>query len=162
MISKLLAIIRDIALCYVLFLLVQIALKDTTTYISEHKQSLIHELDRDFIDHLYTTQRQLHTLEEHPLCNDTFAATIAELKSKLTSIEEQYKKNSPGLALLGPIGTTAIITKEEQLEKKLLVVINDIGHIVHNLANTQEPFEPATTIHTALKINKQNIKSLVI
>src|SRR5260221_11655244 len=104
----------------------QIALHDVKTYISEHKQSIIHELDRTFIDYVYTAQRQLHILEQQPQSTGSIT-TITEIKNKIATIEEQYKKNSPGLALLGPIGTTAIVMKEEQLQKKLLVAINDMG-----------------------------------
>jgi len=161
MIGKLLATIRDIALFCLLMALVQIALKDTTSYILEHKKSLIHELDRDFIDQLYTAQRQLHVLEEHPIHADTFATTIADLKSRLSTIEEQYKKNSPGLALLGPIGTAAIITKEEQLMKKLLVVVNDLGNMLHQISQHEAEFQPALNVSNALKNNKQLIKTLI-
>jgi len=162
MIGKLLSVIRDIALFYILLILLNVALKDTVSYVLEHKQSLIHELDRHFIDYLYTAQRHLHILEEHPVYADTYVTTIADLKNRLTTIEEQYKKNSPGLALLGPIGTASIVTKEEQLQKKLLLVMNDIGNILHHITNSQEEFEPSTTIHAALQTNKLAIKSLVL
>jgi hypothetical protein len=158
MIGKLIAIIRDMALFCLLLMLIQIAFQDTKSYILEHKKSIIHELDRNFIDQLYTAQRQLHILEEHPLYADTFETTIIDLKSRLSTIEEQYKKNSPGLALLGPIGTAAIVTKEEKLLKKLLVVVNDIGNILHQIANDTTEFEPAITVNNGLKYNKNRIK----
>jgi len=161
MISKLLAVIRDIALFCALLMLIQVAFNDTKSYILEHKQSMIHELDRNFIDQLYTAQRQLHILEEHPIYSDTFSATILDLKSRLSTIEEQYKKNSPGLALLGPIGTTAIVTKEEQLLKKLLIVVNDIGNILHQISNSTEIFQQAATIQNALNTNKKLMPLLI-
>jgi hypothetical protein len=161
MIGKLLATTRDLILFFLLMALIQIALKDTKSYILEHKKSLIHELDRNFIDQLYTAQRQLHSLEEHPIHADTFATTIADLKSRLSTIEEQYKKNSPGLALLGPIGTAAIVTKEEQLMKKLLTVVNDLGNMLHQTAQHEVEFQPALTVSNALKNNKQLMKLLV-
>jgi len=155
MVGKLLRIIRDIALFCALLMLIQIALNDTKSYILEHKQSMIHELDRNFIDQLYTAQRQLHILEEHPIYADTFAATILDLKSRLSTIEEQYKKNSPGLALLGPIGTASIIAKEELLLKKLLMITNDIGNILHQISNNPHAFQPASTPQIALNANKK-------
>src|SRR5580693_4337512 len=105
MIMKLLAAIRDIALFCILLALIQIALNDTKSYILEHRESMIHELDRTFIDQLYTAQRQVHILAEHPTLSDVFGNTITDIKTRLATIEEQYKKNSPELALLGPIGT---------------------------------------------------------
>src|SRR5580704_1905670 len=98
MLGKLIGIMRDMFLFCVLIALVQIALEHNTAFLAEHKQSLIHELDRDFIDYIYTAQRQLHTLEEHPDYGVTHAHHITDLKSRLHTIEEQYKKNSPGLA----------------------------------------------------------------
>src|SRR5579872_4779293 len=150
MIIKLLAAIRDIALFCLLLALVQIVIKDTTSYISEHKHSMIHELDRSFIDQLYSTQRQLHMLQEHPAISDTFLTTLADIKKRLTTIEEQYKKNSPGLALLGPIGTAAIVTKEEQLAKKLLITVNDIGNLLNQISSRTQEFTPAITIDHGL------------
>ncbi len=144
-----------------LVMLVKIAFNDTKSYIQEHKNSIIHELDRNFIDQLSTAQRQLHILEEHPVYADKFYATIINLKSKLATIDEQYKKNSPGLMLLGPIGTTAIVTKEEQLLKKLLNVVNDLGSILHSISNDSVEFKPAHTIQTALTTNKKLIKEFL-
>jgi len=161
MIVKLLATIRDLALLCLLLLLIQNVLKDTKSYILEHKQSIIHELDRTFLDHIYTAQRQLHALEEHPECNDTFASTIFDLKTQLSTIEEQYKKNSPSLALLGPIGSAAIVIKEEQLLKKLLIITNNIGNILHQISHKEIEFQPALTVHNSLQNNKQYMKILV-
>ena len=161
MIGKLIATLRDIALFALLLLLINIALQDTKSYILEHKQSIIHELDRNFLDHIYTAQRQLHALEEHSEYSDTFASTIVDLKTQLSTIEEQYKKNSPSLILLGPIGTAAIVIKEEQLLKKLLIVTNNIGNILHQISHKEIEFQPALTVHNALQNNKHYMKFLL-
>ncbi len=160
MFRKLLATIRDIGLFCLLLFLIQIAVQDTQSYIMEHKKSMIHELDRTFIDQLYTAQRQLHILQEHPMVSDIHVTTLADLKTRLATIEEQYKKNSPGLALLGPIGTAAIVTKEEQLAKKLLLTVHDIGNVLHHMSHASEIFSPASSISDGLAYNKNAIKTL--
>jgi hypothetical protein len=153
--------IRDILLLCALFSLVKIAFDRTVSFIEMHKDSMIHELDRSFIDQIYTAQRQLHLLEEHPVYGDTCAHTIAGIKTQLATIEEKYKKNSPGLVFLGPIGSAAIITKEEQLQQKLLTVVNDLSKVFTSIDNTHADFIPAQTINSALDTNKQLLRTLV-
>jgi hypothetical protein len=151
--------IRDVLLLCALFLLAKTAFDRTSSFLAEHKQSLVHELDRTFIDHIYTTQRQLHFLEEHPVHAHTYAHALAEIKEQLATIEEKYKKNSPSLALLGPIGSAAIVIKEAQLEQKLLDVVNELSKIFASIDNQE--FIPAQTINCALDTNKQVLRTLL-
>jgi len=144
-----------------LLFLVKVALDRTFSFIAVHKDSIIHELDRSFIDQIYTAQRQLHFLEQHPVYGDTYAIAIAEMKSALATIEEKYKKNSPGLALLGPIGSAAIVIKEEQLQQKLVETINDLNKILISINQTSEAFSPAQTVNDALNINKQLLQDII-
>lgn len=152
--------IRDILFLGALFFLVKIAFERTTSFIGEHKKSIIHELDRTFIDELYTTQRQLHFLEEHYGYNTEYTHAIADIKERLTIIEEKYKTNSPGVMLLGPIGSAAIVTKEEKLKKKLFDVVNDINTLLHTIHH-QEP-QQITTISAALENNKQLLQKISV
>ena len=153
--------IRDILLLCSLFCLVKIAFDRTFSFIELHKESMVHELDRSFVDQIYTAQRQLHFLEEHPVYSDTFGHTITEIKNELATIEEKYKKNSPGLALLGPIGSAAIVAKEEQLQQKLLATVNDLNKVFVSIDNQVDEFAPNQTIDTALNANKQLLRTLV-
>lgn len=161
MIGKLFSAIRDLFLFCTFIALVQIALEHNVSFFTEHKKSLIHELDRDFIDQLYTAQRQLHAIEEHLIYGIGYESTIADLKGQLTTIEEHYKKNSPGLALLGPIGTASIVIKEEKLNKKLLTAVNDINGLLHKISTSTTSFEPALTIDNGLAINKKLLKTIL-
>lgn len=154
--------IRDILLLCTLLFLVRTAFDRTSSFIAEHKESMIHELDRSFIDQIYTARRQLHFLEKHPAYAVTFADTIAEIKSQLAFIEDKYKKNSPGLVFLGPIGTAAIVTKNEQLQKKLLTVVNNLSKIFANINNTQEGFIPSQIINNGLDMNKQLLRTITL
>jgi hypothetical protein len=152
--------IRDILLLGALLLLVKASFERTTSYIKLHKDSMIHELDIDFIDQIYTAQRQLHVLEQHPVYAHEYADDLAEIKRQLTTIEEKYKKNSPGLALLGPIGSAAIVVKEKGLEQKLLKTVNDLSNIFASINNRQQALTAAQTINCALSTNKKALKTL--
>ncbi|HEX4069354.1 MAG TPA: hypothetical protein VHX42_04620 [Candidatus Babeliales bacterium] len=161
--------IRDILLLCALFCLVKTAADRTSSFLAEHKESMVHELDRTFIDQIYTAQRQLHFLEEHPVYAHTYAHAIGEIKEQLTIIEEKYKKNSPSLALLGPIGSAAIVVKEAQLEQKLLEAVNELSKIFANIehpysaeaSKDKQEFKPSQTINCALDTNKKSLHMLV-
>jgi len=127
--------IRDFGLLCIMLFLVKTALERTSTFINEHKKSIIHELDRSFLEQIYTAQHHLFVLEESCGDNDAIALEIAHLKKDLARIEEQYKTNSPAIMLLGPIGSAAIVTKEEKLQKNLIDVINKIQKLRCNLKN---------------------------
>ena len=152
--------IRDILLLCALFFLVKTAFNRETTFINAHEKSVVHELDRNFMDHLYTAQRQLHFLEQHPVHGTEFMAAIADLKNRLAAIEEKYKTNSPGVMLLGPIGSAAIVTKEEKLQKKLLELVNDLNKILHAISNQEHAFQQPETIVNALNNNKILLQTL--
>ena len=143
-------------------MLIKHAYHQALSFILAHKQSLIHELDRNFIDQLYTAQRQLHILEQHPEYSDTFATEINHIKNNLSTIEDRYKKNSPAIALLGPIGTTAIVIKENKLQKKLLDTLNDFGKVLSLAVNNNAyNFSEAHTINSALQTNKKMLKNII-
>lgn len=154
MIKTLIGITRDLLLACVLLALVQIAIEHNISFLLEHKNSVTHELDRDFIDQIYTAQRQIHILDQHPEYGITHASTIADIKSKLFTIEEQYKKNSPGLMLLGPIGTASTVLKEQKLNKKLLTVLNELSTLLNDITNQPEVPKTLLTINDALNHNK--------
>src|SRR5688572_15234382 len=125
--------LRDILFLCALFFLVKIAFERTTSFINDHKNSIVHELERNFIDEIYTAQRQLHFLENNYAHDEEISLAIADLKKRLNTIEEKYKTNSPGIMLLGPIGSASIVTKEEKLRKKLLEIVNDITKLLHKV-----------------------------
>jgi len=146
--------IRDILLLCGLFFLVKMAFERTSSFIVAHKKSFVHELDRSFMDNIYAAQRQVHFLEQHHLHNDAVAVALSDIKNRLAAIEELYKTNSPGVMLLGPIGSAAIVAKEEKLQRKLLELGHDLNKIVHAINNKDDVFQPAETIDIALANNK--------
>ncbi len=147
--------LRDVIFLGALFFLVKIAFERTISFINDHKKSIVHELDRTFIDQIYTAQRQLHYLQQNYAQNSEMENPITDIKERLTTIEEKYKTNSPGLMMLGPIGSAAIVTKEEKLRIKLLDAINDLNKILHILASREYEFQRIESINSALEDNKQ-------
>ena len=151
--------LRDIVFLCLLISCIKIAFDRTRLFITDHKESIIHELDRSFIDQIYTAQRQLHLLDQQ-LADTDYQNQINDLKTQLTSLEEKYKKNSAGLALLGPIGSAAIISKEEKLQAQLLTIISEMNAIMHSASHSQEPLIPVQTISKGLEVNKILLKFL--
>ena len=153
--------LRDIVFFFLLITCIKIAFDRTKLFITDHKESIIHELDRSFIDQIYTTQRQLHLLDQHLLDTD-YQIQINDLKSRLATLEEKYKKNSAGLALLGPIGSAAIVSKEEKLQAQLLNIISEMNAIASSASNSQEPLIPVQTINKGLEVNKHLLRAFII
>lgn len=154
--------IRDILLLCALFFLVKTAHERTISFINAHKNSIIHELDRTFLDHIYTAQRQLHFLENNYAHDEKFTAAISDIKEQLFIIEKKYKTNSPGVMLLGPIGSAAIVAKEEKLQKKLLDIVNDLNKILHAMHNKSDEYQTLETINIALASNKNLIQIITV
>jgi hypothetical protein len=154
--------LRDILLLCVLFFLVKTFFERTTAFLNEHKKSIVHELDRNFIDQIYITQRQLHFLQEHPVYGVELSAPLADLKNRITILEEKYKTNSPGIMLLGPIGSVAIVAKEEKLQRKLLEITNDLNKMLHTIHNTEHEFQIIDTIDETLAYNKKLLQTITV
>ena len=151
--------LRDIIFFLLLIACIKTAFDRTKLFITDHKESIIHELDRSFIDQIYTTQRQLHLLNQY-LEDTDYQIQLNDLRAQLAGLEEKYKKNPAGLALLGPIGSAAIVAKEEKLQAQLLTIIAEMNVIAHSASHTQEPLIPTSTINKGLEVNKILLKLL--
>jgi len=106
----------------------------------------VHELDKDFLCAITETKKQINYLlsifgvqtKQNKDPNNNNNNNITALKDMLTqldAIEKKYTKNSPATFLLGPIGTTSIVLKEQRLEKHLLGIIGDLSNILYVLNN---------------------------
>lgn len=153
---------RDLCIFALLIFLLSKVYKRGYEFLDLHKNSVIHQLDKTFADQLYSAQRQANTIKnffEHlprnPKEHDKLMATI----EALNSIEQKYTKNSPGLLLLGPIGTTSIILKENDLLSQLLVQINALGLILAEYAHI--PYTSAKTVNEALQRTQDAINKII-
>ena len=89
---------------------------------------------------------------------------ICAINHEIQNIKKQVTKNSPALALLGPIGTASIVLKEQQLEEKLLQAINTTGNILSTFV-TYKTEQPISYVHVqsiteGLKLNQEQLNLL--
>jgi hypothetical protein len=161
MAKKLLFIIKDLSLFIFLLCLIKMAVHENISFLNEHSKSLIHELDKSFLDLIYTTKLHIHALQDHPIYGVDYTQQLANLKERITIIEDKYKTNSLGLALLGPLGTTSIVLKEQDLQKKLLAITQEISKILQVEQTDEVVASCKETISKTLQHNKKIIKELM-
>jgi len=161
--KKFITIIGDLLLFLLLIVLISYAAKRVNRFILIQKQSYIHELDRTFIGYLHTAKQQLQKTKQIAYIKeknyDLLEKKLNALQQHLSYIEEKYSTNSPGLALLGPIGTTAIVLKERKLAQKLYKTVHEIGSILHDYIKNIS-YQLLPSIETNLRANKAMIKQL--
>jgi len=164
--KQLIATIGDLILFFLLITLIGYAGKRMNKFILVQKQSYIHELDRTFIDYLYTTQQQLQKTKNIAYIKEKSYGSLEKrlnvLQQHLSCIEGKYSSNSPGLTLLGPIGTMAIVLKEQNLAQQLYKMVHEIGSILHDYLKTtgNTPYQLFPSIEANLRANKAMIKQL--
>jgi hypothetical protein len=155
---------RDLFILLALLALLSIAYKKTCQFLMLHKKSIIHELDKDFADQLYSTQRHARILQNIFEQSDSSAAKknqLTQVTTLLNKIEEKYKKNSPGLLFLGPIGTASIVLKEQELEKRLLDALNQLGALLLAAVDSTKVYVPVNSIDAGIKANQLLINTLL-
>jgi hypothetical protein len=127
---------------------------------------MVHQLDHSFADELYSAQRQaritgqLYIAKENPVMQD-WQHKLNKVHTALSDIEAKYGKNSPGIMLLGPIGTTSIILKEKELRQKLISYIDIVGELLYALIQQSKTMPPASDIQSGLERNQQYINMLL-
>lgn len=135
--------LKDLFLFGCLVALVVYGYQKARTYINIHTNTLVHELDHNFIDRLYSVQRQTRVTQllfEHAPDNSIQTInTLISLTKALSVIEEKYSSNSQGVMFLGPIGSTAIILKEQELENQLVTIAQEIGSLLRSLLKQTHP-----------------------
>lgn len=155
---------KDLIILAVLLMLIGYAYRKMYTFLSMHKHSIIHELDRNFADQLYSTQRQARIVKNMLEQSDITDARLDQFNQTehfLNKIEEKYTKNSPGLLFLGPIGTASIVLKEQELRKQLLEVINNLARLLAGLADSNKTFNETTSIDNGLATNQGYINKIL-
>ena len=140
-------IVRDMLFFVLLLFMSREALERSLTHIKQEnihtiisEQSEVHELDGNFLVSLEETKRQIATtikICQTSCFNEKMLEQLQKMKQKIKEIEQKFKKNSPATFLLGPLGTTAIVLKEKDLEKKLIKIMNDLGNILYEFQNKQ-------------------------
>lgn len=159
--------LKDCILFIALIFLVSYAVKRLQSFLTLHRNSIIHELDQKFIDKLYQCQRQTRTVAEmieRGSIEASFAQTLEKIQKDLLFVEEKFSKNSPSLLLLGPIGTTSIIMKERSLEQKLLFIAKNMSTLLADIAKnydlTNISIQESESLDYYLKNNQRIITDL--
>lgn len=122
-----------------LILLIGIAYYRSTTQIppyfshktTENNQP-IHELDNTVLDSFEFALDQATTAHDVAIAKHkpAYAQKFRTIIKRLKKLEKQYTSTSPGLALLGPFGTTSTVLKEQTIETELQDLIKEIGRLV--------------------------------
>lgn len=123
---------------FLLFLfLISILFTRLSNFIKTHQHSVLHELDDTLLDQLHNIHSELDTVK-HKFEAD-FSPKEKEifnvLKEKTKKLENDYTKNSHGLFILGPIGTIAMVMKEQRIKHKLLEIVVTLFDLVRKYAS---------------------------
>jgi hypothetical protein len=158
--------LKDLFLFACLVALLLYGYQKARTYINIHTNTLVHELDHNFIDRLYSVQRQVRVTQllfEHLPDNSSEAINaLLSLTKTLSDIEEKYSSNSQGVMFLGPIGSTAIILKEQELENRLVMIAQEVGSFLRALSKQPYPAElQSSNIDTLIAQNQKYISQLL-
>lgn len=155
--KKLQLFLRDLLFLALFFVLVGVLVRRLSRFINVHKQSIIHELDDTLLNQLEKTRD--HCLRAfgifQNLLTDQERNYIASSIKKIEDLETQYKKNSHGLILLGPIGSVSIVLKERRVKAELLAIIIDLNRIFSQYSKQQPQKRPIESIEDGLAINQQ-------
>ncbi len=129
------------------------------------ENSIVHEVDIAVLEQAQQLTHQIEAITKALKKTDPTAELEEKLQQLLVELDQlsaQYKKNSPALALLGPIGTAAIVIKEQGLERKLLETIDVVGSIIYALTREpQKKYAAPASIREGLAQNEEQIKTFV-
>ena len=116
------------------------------------KEFSIHEADPDVLSQIEDLQKQIDQAIELVETSSTQAALLQSMKQRLTQFKREYKYTSPAVALLGPIGYTGIVVKEQRIEKGILKITNALNSILHEHAQLDDKYVPTKEIAQGIEI----------
>lgn len=165
--SRLLDAIKDIVLFALLIFLVSVTVQRLKKFISLHEKSMIHELDTTFFNQIKEAQRQAGLIAQfiEPTANEQETRRMQQITRLVQEIERKYTRNAPSLALLGPIGTASIVTKEERLKRQLNQALFNMRNLLRVALDEQPtaiPKEGYPSIESLIDENKKLLKRLQV
>jgi hypothetical protein len=116
------------------------------------KQFSVHEVDQNVLTQIKELQTQVDQAIQLIEPSSTEAAQLESMKQRLVQFKREYKHTSPALALLGPIGYTGIVIKEQRIEKGILKITNALNTILYEHAKLKEEFVPVKAIAKGIEI----------
>lgn len=112
---------------------------------------LVHEVDQNILKQMECAQTQINAALKFAQPASLDAAQLRSLQQRVTQLRSQYQSTTPAMAFLGPLGTAAVVLKEENIEKELLNTVHKISAIIHNLADNKH--KPTDSIVKELEQN---------
>lgn len=163
--SRLLDAIKDIALFALLIFLLSVTIQRLKKFVSLHGKSMIHELDTTFFNQIKEAQRQAGLIAQFiaPTATEQETRRMQQITRLVQEIERKYTRNAPTLALLGPIGTTSIVVKEQQLKRQLNQALFNMRNLLRVALDEQPdglPKEGYPSIESLIDGNKKLIKTI--
>ena len=116
------------------------------------KKFSVHEVDQNVLTQIKELQTQVDRAIQLIEPSSTEAAQLESMKQRLIQFKREYKHTSPALALLGPIGYTGIVIKEQRIEKGILKITNALNNILYEHAKLKEEFVPVKAIAKGIEI----------
>jgi len=149
--------LRDLLFFGLFFIFIGILVRRVSHFIAIHKESIIHELDNTLLAQVETTKNHcIQVINKfNPVFQNQEKNQIESMIKALEKLEEQYKKNSHGLLLLGPIGTISIVLKERTIKTKLLTIIRELYNIIFNYSFQKIPKKMVRTIEEGIIDNQK-------
>ena len=124
------------------------------------KSFSVHEADQNVISQMKDLQKQIDHAIELVQPSTTQAARLQSMNQRLAQFRREYKYTSPAVALLGPIGYTGVVIKEQRIEKGVLKIINALNTILHEHAELQEEYVPVKAIAQGIEIAHTTLAQL--
>ncbi len=125
----------------------------------------VHQADPEFLCYLDETEQQINNLMMLPNLNPECIEQLQEIKNKVEIIRQDCQKNSLAMAILGPIGTTAIVMKEQRLTNQLKEIIVNLRTILKTFLDPnvfpQLHEERIASIEDNLQLNKEYFNQVV-
>ena len=118
-----------------------------------------HEVDQNVLKQIDCTRNQIEKALELTQPASLDAAQLHSLQQKLSQLRVQYTRTSPAVAMLGPLGTAAIVLKEQELENALLAIVHKLATLLHKLAG--DTYEQTDSIVAELESNHNRLKQLI-
>lgn len=158
--------LRDALMLLLLVLLAHHAIKrackivyrNSSQTIAQQSSFTVHEVDPHIKAQLQLIEHQLETARHLPL-SAAQEQERAGITARFAELKKRYLHTSPATALLGPLGTTAVVLKERDLNRKIVKELQDFSALLHQLLPYM-PYTPSNDIDELIEHNQQAIKKI--
>ena len=117
----------------------------------------VHEQDENLVDSIMLIQKHVAILLDKIPHATEQEAQLQSISQRLTQLKKECQITSPAIALLGPIGTTGIVIKENEIEKNLLQIINHLRLIINEISPNAQAVPIYQSIAYGIKYNTELI-----